>query len=174
MAEVAEVVRRLLKRPDLDPWLPFPQNATCFTFGPSGRPLPIGALALLWSGGWPWAQPCPACGGQVRVISFGGLLSVGGGRCVCATCNASFFQPLGGLSSVAEELRKSPLVGSPFAPNLSLFGGSAGSDGFELLCALGLHPLPLAMKEPTLTVGARSSDRSSSPASSFRSEGEAQ
>ena len=47
---------------ELDPWLPFPQKACCYSFGPDKRPLPIGALVTLWSR-WPEAMgTCPECG----------------------------------------------------------------------------------------------------------------
>ena len=140
---LAEVLRRLARtEPDaLDPWLPFPQNGCCFAFGRPPRPLPIGALRILWSEGLPFRQPCPVCGDSLHMISFGGLLSTGGGRLICPGCNSDFFQWIGGLATVSLLLEGTGLHGTPFAWSRMVFGGSVESDGAALLGALGLAPV---------------------------------
>jgi hypothetical protein len=147
---LAEVIRRLLRPTvfaQLDPWLPFPQNACSFRFGRASRPLPIGALRILWDEGAPFSQPCPECGDMARMISFGGLLSVGGGRLICTGCSGDFFQHIGGLSSVQMLVASTSLRSTEFNPSSFVFGGSVGSDGGALLKLLGLPPLPMQREE---------------------------
>ena len=136
---IAEVLRRLLATPDytLDPWLSFPQNACSFAFGKPPRPLPIGALRILWDEGIPFKQPCPDCKGRAFMVSFGGLLTIGGGRLICSACGAAFFQSIGSLSIVAT-LVGTRLNGTEFAPSSMKFGGAVGTDGSALLAVLGL------------------------------------
>lgn len=142
---VAELLRRLLTLGDrdgsLDMWLAFPQNGCSFRFGHPPRPLPIGALFVLWAHGSPFTQPCPACGHTLRMISFGGLLTVGGGGLICATCDADFFQPIGGLTSVRRIVKATRLDRTEFAPSRMVFGGAVSSDGAALFDAVGLGRL---------------------------------
>lgn len=142
---VAELLRRLLTLADrdgsLDMWLAFPQNGCSFGFGHPPRPLPIGALFVLWAHGYPFTQPCPACGHTLRMISFGGLLTIGGGTLICATCEESFFQPIGGLGTVSQVLRGTKLGRTEFAPSRMVFGGAVRSDGAALFDAVGLGRL---------------------------------
>lgn len=142
-AFLAEVLRRLATadRKALDPWLPFPQNGCSYAFGRPPRPLPIGALRILWDEGPPFRRPCPACRDQALMISMGGLLTIGGGRLICPACAGDFFQSIGSLSTVAEVLGNTRLAGTPFAVSRFVFGGSVGSDGAELLTRLGLRPV---------------------------------
>lgn len=140
---IAEVLRRMAARDwsSLNPWLAFPQNACSFWFGRPPRPLPIGALRILWDEGIPFSQPCPECGHTLRMISFGGLLSVGGGRLICPGCDGDFFQSMGSLSTVSQIVGATRLRGTEFAPSSTVFGGSVGSDGEALLAELGLRPI---------------------------------
>jgi hypothetical protein len=140
---LATVLRRLdaADAHTLDPWLPFPQNGCSFAFGQPPRPLPIGALRLLWAQGHPFTQACPVCSQPVRVVFMGGLLTIGGGRLICAACEGDFFQSVGPLTSVATLLDSSSLRGTEFAPSLMVFGGAVGSDGAQLLAGLGLTPV---------------------------------
>ena len=141
LPETAQVLRRLLERRDagmeLDPWLPFPQKGCCFFFGPQKQPVPIGALSLLWSAGSPYVQPCQACGKPAYMISFGGLLSGGGGTLVCPSCGHSF--RIGGLGRVRDLLATGPLGGTEFRPTGALFGGVIDSDGRRLCELLGVR-----------------------------------
>lgn len=139
-AVAAEAIRRMAGRDDLDPWLAFPQGTCCFTFGEGKRPLPIGALRLLWAAGWPWTQPCPACDGTLHAVGFGGLLSKGGTISVCPGCGRSWFQQIGGLGTMADLVRSSPIAGTEFRLGGGMFGGAASSDGAALLQALGMAP----------------------------------
>lgn len=51
-SERASIIRALLGlgklSGKLDLWLPFPQNLCCFSFGKDARPIPVGALLILW------------------------------------------------------------------------------------------------------------------------------
>lgn len=143
---VAELLRRLLARCErdtsLDLWLPFPQNACSFGFGRPPRPLPIGALFILWAEGPPFKQPCAECGDELRMVSFGGLLTVGGGRMICSACDAEFFQrALGGLGTVGQIVNATKLGQTAFAPSTMVFGGPIGSDGAALLAELKIPRL---------------------------------
>ncbi|AKU92639.1 hypothetical protein [Vulgatibacter incomptus] len=164
MVETAEVIRQVLARGDgLDPWLSFPQRASCFGFGPNKSAIPIGALRLLWAAGWPWSQPCPSCRGTLHAISFGGLLSAGGAKSVCTGCARSFFQQIGGLGTMADLVRASPLMGTEFQPTGMTFGGATTSDGAALRSALGMAaPLPGAGKSEVFNcvVSAQGADSS--------------
>lgn len=143
---LAEVLRRLAQRSpeSLDPWLPFPQSGCSYGFGRPPRPLPIGALRLLWAHGHPFRQPCPDCGSDLHMISMGGLLAVGGGRLICIGCDAEFFQSIGNLPIVGGIVAQA-LQGTEFKPTSMVYGGCVGSDGAKLLRELGL---PLVGREP--------------------------
>ena len=140
----AEVLRRLLAAKKIDDlWMPFPQRMCCFSFGRNrDRPLPIGALFLLWDAGSPFAQNCPDCGGQAYMVSFGGLLAIGGGYLVCTGCGNEYFQSLGGFPKISEILEQSPLAGTEFRYRGARFGGVYPSDGLELCAFLGMEPPP--------------------------------
>lgn len=135
----AEVIRLIFERDDLDPWLAFPQRTCCFNFGEEKRPLPIGALRILWAAGWPWTSPCPACVETLHAVGFGGLLSVGGVVSVCTGCSRSYFQQVGGIATMAH-LARELLLDSEFPLKNGLFGGAYTSDGSALLTALGMDP----------------------------------
>jgi hypothetical protein len=145
---IAEAMRRLLTlqaRGALDLWLPFPQNGCTFGFGVDAPPraLPIGALFTLWRTGTPFTQRCPDCAAALRMVSFGGLLTIGGGRMICSRCDAEFYQPLeGGLCGVGSIVRAG-LLGTEFLPSIMVFGRSIGSDGAALLAELELPPIKL-------------------------------
>lgn len=128
----------------LDPWLPFPQNSCCYSFGPEGRPLPIGALFILWER-WPaFTGQCPECGAKVYGYGFGGMLSTGGVRAVCVGCTRTLYRSIGGLTVVGSEFRPW-LTGTPYTAGSFRFGGCFGGDGRALVDALrhlGASPLP--------------------------------
>ncbi len=155
----AEVLRRLLAAQEAgqikDLWLPFPQWNCCFAFGPDRDvPLPVGALFLLWSAGPPWVQACPECGGQAYMISFGGLLSIGGGRLVCTGCALDLSQSLGGLPTLSNILRSSPIAGTLFRNTGMRYGGTYPSDGAQLRALLGVElPLDAKTAEDGVSVG---------------------
>ena len=138
---IAEVLRLLLRAVEsgreLDPWLSFPQTGCCFSFGPEGKPLPIGALHLLWSEGSPFVQECPDCGDKIYMIYFGGLLSMGGGSLVRVGCGQSWFQFMGGLGRVGRIIKETSIGESCFHLKGGRFGGAFGSDGAELCKLLG-------------------------------------
>lgn len=109
-------LRAALARGDtFNPWLPVPQQGANAGFGPQARPLPVGALVLLWDASWPFVQACVGCGGQAWLVSAGGHPSVGGFDLVCPDCTARWHQPVGGLRRVMTELNARALDGTPFA-----------------------------------------------------------
>jgi len=123
----------------LDGWLPFPQKECGFAFGERYRPLPVGALLLLWGAGRPFVQDCPRCGSEAFAIAFSGLLTIGGTRLVCRSCGSAFWDLVdGGLADIACYLNESPLGGTEFQPTGMMIGSSFPSDGKELLPAIGL------------------------------------
>jgi hypothetical protein len=140
--ELAAVVRAILeRRTELDPWLEFPQNSSCFLFSESKAPVPIGALYLLWDSGPPWRKPCRRCGGDLRAYACGGLLTVKWLWAVCADCERCFTEVHdGSLGSAAAWLR--PLKGTEFFMSSGSFGGTYGSKGERLLKALKLPCRP--------------------------------
>jgi hypothetical protein len=136
--ELAAIVRAVIAhRAELDPWLEFPQNSSCFLFGERKSPVPIGALYLLWDSGVPWRKPCHRCGSDVRGLACGGLLAVKGLWSVCVDCGQCFAEVHdGSLGSAAAWLR--PLKGTEFFMSSGCFGGTYGSTGERLLKALRL------------------------------------
>ena len=116
--ETAALVRTLqatwAKGLSPDPWLPFPQRHGNLGYGAGVAPLPIGAPRLLWAGGAPGTQPCPACRNQACVVSAGGHPSVGGIDLVCPVCEARWHQSIGGLRRVAAILTAAGLAGTVF------------------------------------------------------------
>jgi hypothetical protein len=137
-AELAAIVRAVIaRRAELDPWLEFPQNSSCFVFGDRKSPVPIGALFVLWDSGPPWRKPCHRCGGDLRAYACGGLLTF---KCLCAVCvdcELCFTEIHdGSLGSAAAWLR--PLKGTEFFMSSGCFGGTYGSKGELLLKALKL------------------------------------
>jgi hypothetical protein len=139
--ELATVVRAVIaRRAELDPWLEFPQNSSCFLFGECKSPVPIGALYLLWDSGPPWRKPCHRCGGDLRAYACGGLLNMMWLDAVCVDCERCFTEVHdGSLGSAYWWL--SPLKDSEFRVNGGSFGGTYGSKGELLLKALEL-PCP--------------------------------
>lgn len=141
-AFTAEVLRRLVATQDqieLDPWLALPQSSCCYSFGPEKKPLPIGALRWLWSGGFPLVQACPECGGTLLTVGFGGLLSIGGLVMVCPDCEGDFTHSIGGLTATGRFVADR-LAGSGFEITGMVYGGVVSSQGHELLEILGLRP----------------------------------
>jgi hypothetical protein len=133
------VIRALLEHRDwllaIDPWLEFPQKATSFSFGAEGRPLPIGALFVLWDNASVMVGACPTCGDDGLGFAAGGGLAVGGVSGACSGCHRQLWRPLGGLATVGRIL-------SPFLEHTEFFiragslGGTFGSDGAELIAAI--------------------------------------
>jgi len=134
--EKASLVRNVLAfRDQLDPWLPFPQNACCFSFGADGLPLPVGALLVLWER-WPAITgPCPVCGGQGYGVGFLGFLSTGWIPGVCIECERSLTRNVGGLGWLDDEI-KPILKGSPYYLNRGVMWGTFEGLRAPLVAAL--------------------------------------
>jgi len=146
--ETAEVLRRLLATDRwVDPWLPFPQTSCRFLFG-QDKPLPVGALFLLWNAGLPWAQTCPQCGGTAYAVDFGAaLMAIGWIVLVCTDCERELWQPAGHLMDISRLLDKT-LARTRFRPTSMFYGGSRPSNGAELRVALGLAKPPARKVTP--------------------------
>lgn len=135
------VTRALLEHRDrlmsIDPWLAFPQTACSFSFGADGRPMPIGALFILWDNCSEAVGACPECGHDGYGYAFGGGLAVGGVIGSCSGCNGQLWRPLGGLATIGRLL--SPyLEGTPYYFKTGSLGGVVSTDGRELLAQLRL------------------------------------
>ncbi len=125
--EIASILRGMLKFKEellaLDPWLPFPQNTCCYSFGAEGRPMPIGALFILWEK-WPEStRPCADCGGASFGFGWGGFFSMGGMVGYCSVCGSAFSQPIGGLSQTCAQFGPF-LRDTPYFVKRSMFGGT--------------------------------------------------
>ena len=143
--ERASLVRNVLAfRDQLDPWLPFPQNACCFGFGEDSLPLPLGALLLLWER-WPRITgPCPVCGGQWYGVGFLGFLVLGWIPGVCIECERSLKRNVSGAGWLANEIRPI-LKGSPYYLNRGVMWGTIEGLRAPLVAALqslGARDLP--------------------------------
>jgi hypothetical protein len=75
------------------------------------------------------------------MVSFGGLLTIGGGEMICSSCYVSYLQPLGGLSTISRIINETALSQTEFAPRRMVFGGAIRSDGAALFHDLGLGAL---------------------------------
>ncbi len=62
---------------------------------------------------------------------------MGGGNLVCATCDAGWFQLMGGLARVRSIMQASALERTEFRIRGARFGGAFRSDGAELREVLG-------------------------------------
>jgi hypothetical protein len=143
--ELAKLVRALIeKRDQLDPWLEFPQSSCCFAFGDEDKPLPIGALFILWDKDPRWRSPCPKCRGDMRGLSCGGHLSASWFSTVCIDCDNAFGFSAGRGIGDAGELLTRTLTGTPFYVSKGRFGGAFRSDGQKLLEKLGMTHQPTA------------------------------
>jgi hypothetical protein len=128
----------------LDPWLPFPGYACCFSFGKRGAPLPLGALLLLWDSWKTSTGTCRFCRGPVRAYSFGGLLAIGGLGGCCAECGLGYGRSLGGYVTVAHLLNLY-LAGTPFKITGGVMWGTVPGPRrplAEALRALGWTEMP--------------------------------
>jgi hypothetical protein len=144
---VAETIRRILalyrKGELIDPWLEFPQYKCSFSFhkkkGKKKQGVPVGALMVLWHQDSRFTIRCPRCGQKAYGIAFGGLLSLGGIFFTCIGCDTCWFQQLGGLATMFDILKSSPLDKTAFRPSGCAYGGPYGSDGIHLLKSLGIQ-----------------------------------
>jgi hypothetical protein len=144
---LAGLVRAIIeRREELDPWLEFPQTSCSHWFGPQHRPLPIGALYLLWERDECWRKPCPECNGELRGISCAGSIDMLQYEFICLGCERLFTerQPPSFLLG-CESLRA--LEATPFACTGGLLDGAHGSEGRDLLDRLGIEYEPVTSLE---------------------------
>ena len=142
------IVKALLELGDdiskLDPWLPFPQNSCCYSFGKESRPLPIGALMILWEKCPEAVWECPKCGGKVYTEGFGGLLGIGGFRGYCIDCGERSTNMKGGLVKV-NRIVEPYLKKTPYFVKGMVFGGTIEGRKrplYDALKKLGVKDLP--------------------------------
>lgn len=136
---LARLVKVLIqRRGELNPWLPFPQSTCPFGFGDDSRPLPIGALFILWERDPRWRGPCTRCGGDLRGLLTGGLLSFSWFEKICLDCEHSFsIVEQGSIGDAADRFR-TKLQDTEFHIGHGWFGGAVKSDGSELQRLLGV------------------------------------
>lgn len=147
-SERASIIRALLGlgklSEKLDPWLPFPQNSCCYSFGKDKRPIPVGALLILWEKHPLFTGRCPECNGKAFGYAFGGLFNIGGIVGCCIECKRKLFRHVGGLMKTGGLI--SPfLKDTPYSLNTSLFGGAFKGPREPLLTALrelGIRDIP--------------------------------
>jgi len=81
----------------LNPWIPFPSNATSFTFGLDNKTLPIGALFLLWDNFEEFRGTCSNCNEKfIYGYGFYWYLSHAAIAGCCVKCNAQFTNRIDG------------------------------------------------------------------------------
>lgn len=120
----------------LHPWVPFPQNMTCYSFGPEKLPLPIGAMFELWERSAEFRAPCPRCKtGTVYGYAFGGLFSLGGVLQYCIDCGEPAMNNYGGFCRV-KDLATELLAGTPYFVSRSAFGAAFPGERRPLVDAL--------------------------------------
>ena len=136
LVPLIRALRLAWERGDMpDAWLPFPQTHANIGYGPEARPLPIGALRLMWAARYPFVQACPACEHGAWMVSAGGHPTMGGLDLVCLACTTRWHQPIGGLYRVVEAINLRALDGSAFE---AVGPQPLGSDGLALRKSLGL------------------------------------
>lgn len=139
--DLAALVKAVIQHQgQLDPWLEFPQSTCCFKFGAAKRPLPIGALYLLWQRDERWRKLCPYCSGDARGLCCGGFLSTGWFEFICVDCSGFFVEHPGGLGTARDLLKT--LDDSEFRVTGMIFGGASVSAGASLLKELNLSYSP--------------------------------
>ena len=146
--ELAAIIRSTLtfrkELLQLDPWIPFPQNSCCFDFGPHRRPLPIGALFILWDE-WPTCTgTCEHCQGLAVGCGFGGLFHIGGVSGCCSVCGAGWSRHMDGLPAIGFAVAPY-LKPTPYFVSQWWFGGTVGGPRaplFNALTRLGATDLP--------------------------------
>lgn len=127
--EIAQLLRGCLKFEQVlaqdHPWLPCPASVSSFSFGTDRKPLPIGALFLLWSNCPELTTTCSSCGGRVLCRGFVGLLSTGIVEAVCVDCTRIYSRWIAGLMAIHR------LIGPPLKDTeFRVCGGSLGG-GFK-------------------------------------------
>jgi hypothetical protein len=96
----AFAVRMVLRyRRELDPWLHFP-NGSCHRFGPEEKPMPIGALLLLWERWDFMTGRCARCGETIYGYTFWGEWHQYGITGCCIGCGITYCRSLSGLERV--------------------------------------------------------------------------
>ncbi len=146
--EIASIIRNLMKFKkellELDPWLPFPQRSCSYSFGEEGRPMPIGALFILWEK-WPeFTGQCLDCGGDAFGYKVGGYYDISGVMGCCSVCGIGFNgrNPEKDMMALLAQIRQiEPILEkTPYFVKGMKFGGSRGGHfggpGAPLVAAL--------------------------------------
>ncbi len=129
----------------LNPWIPFPSNATSFTFGKDNKTLPIGALYHLWSTFEPFTGICQSCSAfGIYGYGFYWCLSSGGISGCCIRCSAQHINMIDG-QLISKDLTNL-LKPTPFYLSRWGFLGStykaSRRELIEVLKELGVSNLP--------------------------------
>jgi hypothetical protein len=130
VSEHREPLRRL------HPWVPFPQNGTCFAFGQRKLPLPVGALFVLWEQSPEFVSPCPHCQtGTALGYCFGGLFAIGGINQDCLDCGKESTNRYGGFVRL-QQLVEPLLADTPFYVSGKRFGAAYSGERTPIVNAL--------------------------------------
>lgn len=147
-SERASIIRALLGlgklSGKLDLWLPFPQNLCCFSFGKDARPIPVGALLILWEKCPLFTGQCPECNSKVFGYAFGGLLNIGGVVGCCIECKREFVRHVGGLGKTGSAITPF-LKETPYFIKTARFGDTFKGPREPLLAdlrELGIRDIP--------------------------------
>lgn len=129
----------------LNPLIPFPSDATSFTFGKENKTLPIGALYQLWSNFEPFTGVCQNCSAfAIYGYGFYWCLSSGGIVGCCIKCSAQHLNMFDGLlirKDLTNLLKHTPYYLSRWGFLGSTFQASK-TELIEALKELGVNDLP--------------------------------
>ncbi len=107
--ELAQLIRACIRQEkrlmEIDRWLPFPQTSCSFAFGFDAKPIPVGALFLLWRECPDFTTRCAFCGGTVRGYSCCALNAVGNISGCCDACGKPHTRFVAGLSAARDLFR---------------------------------------------------------------------
>lgn len=129
----------------LNPWLPFPSDATSFTFGKDNKTLPIGALYHLWGNLEAFTGICQSCATfAIYGYGFYWYLSSGGIVGCCIKCSTQHINMIDGViisKDLTNLLKSTPYFLSRWGFLGSTFKASK-SELIEALKELGVTNLP--------------------------------
>ena len=147
--EISSLINNLILNKDkllsLKPWIPFPSDATSFTFGLDNKTLPIGALYHLWSNFESFTGICQNCSAfGIYGYGFYWCLSSGGIVGCCIKCSGQHVNMIDGViisKDLTNLLKPTPYYLSRWGFLGSTYNAS-GTELIEALRELGVTNLP--------------------------------